>query len=394
MIAGKQTLNTALPLATLTSERHRPTRHGLMLSLNDKPSVSSALPSLEVHQELPTLEAHLNNGLEIKGANPEAISSIGLDLRVSDEIYQAPCLRTINFLQQLRQLARKGNIKRIDPKNGKVLLEADDSGKKIYYIVSRESIALPEEFNMLVDARSNTGRLAVMCTDRPTVDRLTGKSAPVIFAAQPYAFPIELIPGEDSLVQAIFRYKDTDFMTVEEVKKDKAVTFLDRDGTSLNGSMQFTRYGATLTFHTDRVLVARPLTELPGPIELCKRDHYTIEDFFEVREGQDEVEISPRRFYLLGTRENIRLGNVCGLLSRETPDTGTGLWSHFAGFFWPGYQGPITMECRSESPYVIVAGDPAGYVMFDKMDSPLKEGKAYKGAFQYQMAPKAPKPFK
>jgi deoxycytidine triphosphate deaminase len=407
MIAGKQTLNTAMLsalLRTRSAHRSRSSHKGLMPSLHeegeglipslDEPEIDSALPLLEIHQELPTLEAHLNHGLEIKDADPKAISSIGLDLRVSDEIYEVPCLRTINTPSQLRQLARQGIIKRITPHNGRVLLEADESGNKIYYIVSRESITLPHDFTMLVDAKSTTGRLGTMCTDRPTLERLTGQSAPVIIAAQPYAIPVELETGEDSLAQVIFRYKDTDFMTIDEIRKDEGVDFFDNSGALLNGRMLFNRYGTALTFHTDRVLVAKSITQLPGPVAIGKRDHYRVEDFFEIHEGLNELGISPKRFYLLGTRENIRLGNICGLLSRETPDTGTGLWSHFAGFFWPGYEGPITMECRSESPRVIIAGDFAGFVMFDKMDAPLKVEKSYRGAYQHQRAPQAPKPFK
>ncbi len=355
----------------------------------------SALPDLDICRETSALEMHLTQGLALTNADPNSISSIGLDLRVSDEIYQARRLQTIHSLSHLRQLAKSGKITRVNPTNGLVTLEADDTGANIYYIVSRERIALPETLSILIDAKSTTGRLAVMCTDRPTSERLTGQSAPIIIAAQPYAIPIELEPGKDSLVQAIFRYKDTEFMTIDQVRKNENVDFLDDTGNSLNGGVQFSRYGAALTFHTDRVLVARPLPQLPGAIRLSKRGHYPVSDFFEILEGQEEIEIAPRRFYLLGTRENIRLGNVCGLLSRETPDTGTGLWSHFAGFFWPGYAGPITMECRSESPRVVTAGDFAGFVLFDQMDAPLKEDKSYaaKGTYQHQRAPQAPKMF-
>lgn len=413
MVLGKGTIKRAIvrPRAKRTrslSPYEGLESNGLMPSLertdmdqfplDSESAFDSALPQINIrHGELPDIDTSiLNFGLSIKDADPNSVSSVGLDLRVSDEIYFANRLRTIQSIEHLRDLAKRGEISLLRPRGGKIILEPNEFGNNIYYVVSREKISLPGNLSMIVDAKSTTGRYGVMCIDRETVERDLHQPSPVIVAAQPYAIPLQLAVGEDSLVQAIFRHKDTEFMTVEEVRNKQGVEFFGNDGKPLNGNVKFTRYGAALTFHTDKVLVARPIPELPGPIELRRIGTYDVADFFETIEGGNDVEIVPRRFYLLGTRENISLGNVCGLLSRETVDTGTGLWSHFAGIFWPGYKGSITMECRSESPRIISPGDYAGFVVFDQMDTPLKEENSYgaKGVYQHQKAPQAPKQFK
>jgi len=94
----------------------------------------------------------------------------------------------------------------------------------------------------------------------------------------------------------------------------------------------------------------------------------------------------------MSTKERIRLGNVCGHISRESEDTGTGLWGHFAGRIQPGFNNRITMECRSNVNRIVSAGDYAALVNFDKMDRPLGEKEGYVGAYVNQTL--APKMFK
>ncbi|MFH1289790.1 MAG: 2'-deoxycytidine 5'-triphosphate deaminase, partial [Nanoarchaeota archaeon] len=222
---------------------------------------------------------------------------------------------------------------------------------------------------------------------------------PIITTVQPYAFPIALTEGESSLAQAVLRWRASAFMTAAEIMKDpENIALFDYETKEerSNGDWRFEMYGVPLTYHLDRIYAAKPIREVrkAGPIELDKPGHHNPLDFFDLLEGLEELSLIPNRLYLLGTQQIIRLGNVCGILSRETPETGSGAWGHFAGIFQPGFYGPITMEMRSQSRKRIAGGSVAGYVIFDKMDSRLAEGQAYSGPYQEQDAPMLPKPFK
>ncbi len=182
-------------------------------------------------------------------------------------------------------------------------------------------------------------------------------------------------------------------MTQKEVIADQEniALFRKRERLDLSENGMFERPGLAMTFSTHLALKAKPKRRTPGPINMDSRAEYDVKDYFEIIEGNDQIPLDLRAFYLFGTRKEISLGDVCGLLSREARETGTGLWGHFAGVFQPFWRGEITMECRSESPRVIREGDPAGYVKFDKIRGAKR---IVEGSYLDQRAPLAPKMFK
>jgi deoxycytidine triphosphate deaminase len=211
-----------------------------------------------------------------------------------------------------------------------------------------------------------------------------------IIAVQPFAFPIKITSGRTSLVRAILRNANTPFLHFEELRGEyaKEVLITNKGVDSFTSLLK--PQGLEMTFFTRRVYRARRCDE---PIDMDARDLLDPTKYFERIDGKSEIVIDPRVFYLFGTREIISLSNVCGRLSRESSKSGTGLWSHFAGFFDPGLKdASITLECYSFAKRFIREGECAGFVVFDKVEGSRERG--YNGAYQNQKAPMLPKMFK
>ena len=360
-----------------------PETHCLVSSYNDqfydsgrKGLVSSSSRGLKENLSIsPLVEANL--------------SPIGLDLVVGD-VYRSNCLRLLENISELF------DMEMIMPdKNGKILLEPNLDGKNIYYIASQEEIFLPSKFSLMVDAKSSSGRVALMCTDQSrNILRRFSTAWPLVVAAQPYSFPLLIHPGKTKLFQTAIRLKNSGFMGPEEVVASEEIGLFDKQ-TQLSKEEFATEHGLRMTYHTDFALRAKLLSQIPEPIDMDVIGKYNVLDFYDYIEGNGKIKMDSKRFYLMGTRETIRQGSVCGNLSRETKETGTGLWGHFAGIIQPGFRGPITMECRSESPRIIREGDEAGFVRLDNLEVPLDNlVSGYGGFYQNQKVPMAPKMFK
>lgn len=116
-------------------------------------------------------------------------------------------------------------------------------------------------------------------------------------------------------------------------------------------------------------------------------------DYFEEVEGNNEMILEPGRFYLLGTREYLRFGKVCGRIDRALTGPLAGVWVQFAGIIHAGFYGEITLECKTDRRTVIREGDLIGYVKVDELSGECKLDKL-KQSYPDQRAPKLPKIFK
>jgi deoxycytidine triphosphate deaminase len=350
---------------------------------------------VDVHHFTSHVPNAVRRGLVIQPLDEKLIAPCGIEFRVADVMYRSDKLRTIKDDLDLMVLSIDKKVERIESSNGKFILEPDTQGKIIYYIPSHERVHLPDNLSLIVDAKSSTGRLGCMCIDRSQTILESGKESNVFVSAQPYAFPIEIEAMKSTLFHAILRYRDSDYMEKKDIIQDKEnIALFDGERKiALDGRGMFGKDGLIMRYSVKKALRAKLPNQIPGPIRLDAKGEYKIEDYWDVIEGNGEIEMEAGRFYLLGTKERIRLGNVCAILSRETMDN-TGLWGHFAGFIWPGFDGMITMEGRSNCNRIISDGDVAGYLQFDKLDVSLEEAGAYSGVYQHQEVPKAPKMFR
>ena len=263
-----------------------------------------------------------------------------------------------------------------------------------------ELVNFPKELSLFVDAKSTTGRVGVMCTDVSRAALRESGTAPVIVAVQPYVFPIEVSVGKTRLVQAVLRLSDSPYMSRAEILKREAENegvvdlFEGEEEIDLTTNGRLGEKGLLMTYSTSRAFRAKQARVIPFPIDMDVIGKYARGDFFDLIEGNNNLLMERGRFYLLGTRERIVLRGACGILSRESYETGTGLWGHFAGIIHPGFNGEITMECRSSSNRLVKEGDPGGFVSLDMLEGHFDDDDGYKGKYQGQISPTLPKMFK
>lgn len=368
-------------------------RRGLVAPMQERgEGFAAAIPSRRVEEVDAEEPLGITTRLRIDNFDRALVSTAGMDLRVGT-VYRGNVLRRFRSTHEFEEAVRRRELEVVEPDaRGKIRLMHSQSGDSIYYVKSHEKITLPSDLSLKIDAKSTTGRLAALCDDTSRTILENGESSPVIVNVRPYAFDLEVEPGKSQLIQAILRHRDSAYMTRAEIYAATNVVALHEQGIPLSLHSRLSEEGLILRYHTRRALVAKQKT--PGSIDLDARATYDPRDFFEEVRGNGSLTLEPRRFYLMGTQEVIQLGAAVGILTRDTADTGTGLWGHFAGFIWQGFQGPITMECRSESARTIYQGDPAGYVRLDKIDHMLTREQLYGGAYQHQDAPQLPKQFK
>lgn len=109
-------------------------------------------------------------------------------------------------------------------------------------------------------------------------------------------------------------------------------------------------------------------------INLSNIDTYEPRDFWEVipRPRKQQLILVPGKFYLLATKEQIRIPkNVCGQVLSHKITTGE-IRPHYAGFFDPGFGHPSgtngVLEVRSRDvPFRLVDGQPVCAMMFEHL---------------------------
>lgn len=270
------------------------------------------------------------------------------------------------------------------------ILKPDPDGKKVYYVTSFEKVKHSSDLKLMVDSKSTTGRVG--CMSHGVGRRKQGELITII---QPYAFPIKVTCGKTRLSQVTMRYRDTQYMTIEEVVESKKVGMIrrntDREDKVVLPEGCLNPRGVLMQFRTDTAYRAKRCDE---PIDMDARGTLDWTKYFDLIDENSKIILDEKTLYLLGSMGAIDLREVCGFLTREQDViTGTGAWGHFAGVFQPFFRGEITFEVYSYSRRRIQEGDRAGTVTFDKIEGEL-DVTDYGGDYQGQRAPRLPKMFK
>ena len=172
--------------------------HYLMPQINDgRRGFMSRGPSYEVlSQVFPDLEW-------------DQLNPVGFDLRVGKRIVKGDFLDLDLKPRDFEKMnALPFPLEQDQPK----ILEADENGRIVYYVESLERFDLPHTYDLLIDAKSTTGRVGCMCHH-------VGKSlmGNQIVAVQPFAFPIKIRAGKTRLFQAFLRHTGSEYMGNGEI---------------------------------------------------------------------------------------------------------------------------------------------------------------------------------
>lgn len=383
--------------------RRSPARSGLQRRSLAAPGISHALPGRESLERediaaampmaddkledfaAPGLGEAMERPLDLEKVciypwplDEDQLGTVGFDLGIGRLI--ARCDEAIDNVTEkdLREMEHKV-LDRGEPYE----FEPNPDGDNFYYATSFEKVRVGEGLELLVDSRSTTGRLGCVVEEAGRT-----KDGEIITRIRPFSFPLKVVCGKSRLSQAVIRYRNSPYMTNEQILASEQIKY---HGVNLRELLN--SHGMVMKFKTDRVFKAKPYKgdEMP-PIDvdgnvLDWRPYYTEED------GNSEICVKKKTLYLLGSEGVIELGAVCGLLSKiEGVMNGNIAFGCLAGVIQPFWKGGLTMEYMGFSNGRIKRGSKAGYLRFDRVEGDFDKSAKEEGYFD-QEAPALPRIF-
>ena len=320
------------------------------------------------------------------------IQPASLDLRLGRKAYRL----ISSFLPELSEITSRLNV--LDfYQSDLVMYEMDltegailEKGH-VYLVPLLERLSLPKTLRARANPKSTTGRLDVftrVVTDlNAGFDEIrAGYRGPLYLEVVPRSFAIKVKTG-DSLNQIRF-------IRGEAAVSDSALQTLHKQEPLLYHNLPTKKALGTRDLRTDRGVFLRidlKGDDRSGPpiigyrakknshvIDLSKIGHYAAMDFWEplYRHRQDSLLLEPEEFYILASKERIRVppGYAAEMVAFEAA-CGE-LRTHYAGFFDPGFGygtgemhgTQVVLEVRPHDvPFLIHDGQTFFKVVYDRM---------------------------
>jgi dCTP deaminase len=348
--------------------------------MNTQPEPDLNPPRVAAEGVLPSqaLTALIHSG-RVKASEPvsdDQIQPASIDLRLGSKAYRIRASFLPGKDQTVRQRVDGLTMHEFDISNGAVLERGC-----VYIVPLMESLNLSADCAAVGNPKSSTGRLDVftrLLTDHGTeFDQVkTGYSGPLYAEISPRTFSIlvrkgsrlsqlrirrgEPRPSDEHhyLLQREHRVVDT-HLDAEDMKKGVPVS-VDVEGDA------------------DSKLIGYRAKHHAGLIDVDRKDHYQVDDFWEpvYRQNGSGLILDPGEFYILASREAVRVpkGYAAQMIAY---DTLVGEFRvHYAGFFDPGFGDPeaggqgarAVLEVRSfEVPFVVEPGQVVGRLVYEPL---------------------------
>ena len=251
-------------------------------------------------------------------------------------------------------LPHNENVADLIAKYKKYDFELDAPGGKhlevgmTYIIPLLESAALPSDTWAEFTAKSSTGRIDAF--GRVLADKVgnydlvpAGYHGPLYLEITPLSHDIKVKTGL-SLVQGRFKTKETQKVTgreLQDMQMRQALLF-SGGGEPLDVN-KMDIVDDDLYFHVNlsREVVGFVAKDSTLPIDMMSEDAHEPYDFWEpIRRPRDGMlELLPGKFYLLATKERVRVpAECCGQVQAYRVTSGE-MRPHYAGFFDNGFGG-------------------------------------------------------
>jgi dCTP deaminase len=276
----------------------------------------------------------------------------------------------------------------------------------VYLVPLLESLALPPGVRGRSNPKSTTGRLDVftrVITDgTPRFDEIPeGYAGALYLEISPQSFPVRvhagaslnqlrLIAGEPSVPDTQLRelYQACPLLYDDDERPILPERAVFNDGLGM---------GVDLSGRTSDGIIGFRAHPNPPGVDLARIDHYDPEEFWEPikRPGRDAYILEPNRFYILVSKERIRVPPEFAA-EMVVYDAGAGeIRTHYAGFFDPGFGWgdgsvlgtKVVMEVRArEVPFMLYDGQTSFKVGFERLRSAPARlyGAALGSSYQHQ----------
>nr|AIA17845.1 2'-deoxycytidine 5'-triphosphate deaminase (DCD) [uncultured bacterium]AIA18094.1 2'-deoxycytidine 5'-triphosphate deaminase (DCD) [uncultured bacterium] len=250
-----------------------------------------------------------------------------------------------------------------------------------FIVPLRERLALPPGFWAKFSPKSSTGRtdtfVRILAEGVHRFDFVpAGYEGPLYAEITPLSFPVYIKPGL-SLIQMRVRTGDpclsSDKVAIRQAKEG---IFFSQAGEPIAPSaLDMQEYGVYMHVDLERPVVgfvARSFVQ--EAISLSEMDKYDPALYWEPipRPKNGEIVIAPGSFYLLATKERVRIpSDWCGDIPPYDATIGE-FRSHYAGFFDPGFGGEQgttgVLEVRGrELPFAVTDGQAICRMDFERM---------------------------
>lgn len=257
----------------------------------------------------------------------------------------------------------------------------------VYLVPLLERLRLPPDVRGRSNPKSTTGRLdvftRVIADATPRFDEIgAGYQGPLYVEVSPQSFPVRvqtgqslnqlrLVRGAPTLTDAELRerYAREPLLYGDDDRPIPVERAVFNDGLGM---------GVDISGRTAGGIVGYRAHPNPPAVDLARVGQYDPGEFWEPikRPGRDSLILEANRFYILASRERIR---VPPDLAAEMVvyDAGAGeIRTHYAGFFDPGFgfgdgtvRGTkVVMEVRArEVPFLVYDGQTSFKVLFERL---------------------------
>ena len=259
----------------------------------------------------------------------------------------------------------------------------------VYLVPLLESLALPPAVRGRCNPKSTTGRLDIftrVITDAtPRFDEIgAGYEGPLYLEISPQSFPVRvqrgqslnqlrLLSGQALLPDAGLAelYRSTPLLYDDDDRQIPLERVVFNEGLCMGVDLSGRRTGGIIGYR------AHPN---PPAVDLGRVDWYDPAEFWEPikRPGRDAYILEANRFYILVSRERIRVPPDFAA-EMVVYDAGAGeIRTHYAGFFDPGFGygdgsvlgTKVVMEVRArEVPFLLYDGQISFKVLFERLAS-------------------------
>ena len=364
------------------------------MTTGTKPQPEGVLP----RQRLAELIAA--GAITAAGSNPaDRLQPASLDLTLGDVAYRLRC----SFLpgdEPVRDKLHDYEMGQVDLSGDGAVLEQN----RPYLIPLREKLRLPAGIRGRTNPRSSTGRLDVftrVITDHGNhFDEIRdGYEGELFLEVVPMSFTVKVTAGitlnQLRLLSGQARLTDEeliDLSAVDPIAFPGASSDVDDEAYVSDGLfLSVDLSGAGRHFAGYR---AKPSS---GLLELDRVNAYQVGDFWErVYPEEGRLILAPDQFYLLVSRERVRIpAGYAAEMAAYDPTAGE-LRTHYAGFFDPGFGDvpdgewmgtPAVLEVRAHNvPFALEHGQRLCKLTFERMTDKPDElyGSAIGSRYQRQ----------
>lgn len=316
-----------------------------------------------------------------------------LDLRLGKKAYRL----ISSFLPELSAISSRLDVMDFY-QSDLVMYEMDLSGGAIlekghvYLVLLLESLQLPNTIRARANPKSTTGRLDVftrVVTDlNAGFDEIrAGYRGPLYLEVVPRSFAIKVKTGQ-SLNQIRFVRGEaaTTDLTLKNLHRDEPLLYHNTPSRRPLGAKEFrTDKGLFLRIdlkgedRSDTNIIGYRAKKNSHVIDLSKIGYYAAADFWEplYRHRQDSLLLEPEEFYILASKERIRVPPDYAAEMVAYEAACGELRTHYAGFFDPGFgygldgelKGTqVVLEVRPHDvPFLIHDGQTFFKVVYDRM---------------------------